>query len=105
MKLPKPLIWLILIVLYLGTLVLGLACIYYFTELVVNVILQLSTDPWDVNLVRYVAWLLLGIGFLIFFVATGEYHVKYAGQKRSWRTLGITYAVEAIILILAYFFA
>ena len=111
MKLPKPLLWLILIVLYLGTLALGLACIYYLSELVVNLILQIAdnvgvvTLEWDVSLARSVMMLLLGIGFLVFFIATGEYHRKNPGQKKSWQLFGITYAVEAIILILAYFFA
>jgi hypothetical protein len=111
MKVPKPLLWLIFIVLYLGSLALGLACIYYLSELVVNLIVQIAENAgsvtlgWDVSLARSVMMLLLGIGFLVFFIASAEYHRKNVGQNESWRLFGITYDVEAIILILAYFFA
>jgi len=39
---------------------------------------------------------------VIFMIATGEYHYRHYGTKRSWRLFGWTLAIESAILGLAY---
>jgi hypothetical protein len=46
--------------------------------------------------------LFLAIGFLIFLIASTEYHRKRIGRPESWRLFGWTIAVELAIVILYY---
>jgi membrane protease YdiL (CAAX protease family) len=46
--------------------------------------------------------LLLAILFLVFVIATTEYHRKRIGQRESWRLFGWTIASEVSIFILYY---
>ena len=45
---------------------------------------------------------LLGLAFLIFTIATSEYHRKRVGTRESWRLFAWTIAVEVSIIILYY---
>ena len=45
---------------------------------------------------------LLGLGFLIFIVATSEYHRKHAGTRQSWRLFAWTIGVEIGLIVLYY---
>ncbi|HEU0294873.1 MAG TPA: hypothetical protein VFR47_19175 [Anaerolineales bacterium] len=45
---------------------------------------------------------LLGLAFLIFIVATSEYHRKHVGTRESWRLFAWTIGVEIGITILYY---
>jgi len=45
---------------------------------------------------------LLGLAFLIFIVATSEYHRKHVGTQKSWRLFAWTIGVEIGITILYY---
>lgn len=45
---------------------------------------------------------MLGLAFLIFIVATSEYHRKHAGTRQSWRLFAWTIAVEISLIILYY---
>src|SRR5262245_40759630 len=45
---------------------------------------------------------LLGVAFLIFIIATSEYHRKNAGTRESWRLFTWTIAIEISIILLYY---
>jgi hypothetical protein len=45
---------------------------------------------------------LLGLAFLIFIIATSEYHRKHVGTRGSWRLFAWTIGVEIGITILYY---
>jgi hypothetical protein len=45
---------------------------------------------------------LLGLGFLIFVVATSEYHRRYVGTRRSWRLFAWTIGIEIGLIIIYY---
>lgn len=49
------------------------------------------------------AWFLLGIGYLVFLVFTGEYHFERLGKPASWALFVKTFVVQAIILAIGYF--
>jgi hypothetical protein len=45
---------------------------------------------------------ILGLAFLIFIIASTEYHFKHGGKPESWRLFGWTLGVEAAVIILYY---
>ena len=45
---------------------------------------------------------LLGLGFLIFIVATSEYHRKHVGTRQSWRLFAWTIGIETGLTIVYY---
>ena len=45
---------------------------------------------------------LLGLGFLIFIVATSEYHRKHVGSRQSWRLFAWTIGIETGLSIIYY---
>ena len=45
---------------------------------------------------------LLGLGFLIFIVATSEYHRKHVGTRQSWRLFAWTIGIEIGLTIIYY---
>lgn len=51
----------------------------------------------------HITVLILGIGVVVFAIATGEYHSRHAGTSRSWRLFGWTFGVQLAIFMLAYF--
>ena len=42
---------------------------------------------------------ILGALWLLFFLISSHYHLKYAGQGRSWRLFAWTVAVQILILL------
>jgi hypothetical protein len=49
------------------------------------------------------SWFLLGIGYPVFLVLTGEYHFERLGKPASWALFVKTFVVQAIILAIGYF--
>ncbi len=45
--------------------------------------------------------LVAGLAYIIFMVATSEYHFKHLGERASWMLLAKTVAVEAAIIVIA----
>jgi hypothetical protein len=39
---------------------------------------------------------------VIFLVATSEYHLKHLAEPNSWRIMGISIAIELLIILIAY---
>ena len=48
------------------------------------------------------SFVILGIGWLIFFLVTTHYHYKYAAARRSWKLFAWTIGVEGMILVIGY---
>ena len=82
--------------------VLGLQSIYYIKELFYLVFVGLGGGVPQAE--RFVPGLvfILAVIFLIFIVATTEYHMKKVGRPESWRLFGWTLAIEIGILIIYY---
>lgn len=55
------------------------------------------TDALRISIV-----LVFAVCFVIFLVASTEYHFKHFGQPKSWRILGITVGVQLLIIAIAY---
>ena len=93
---------LLAIILWLITFSLGLNGIYIVKELyyLIQVSLGGSIKQAESSVPALVFFLTLG--FLIFIVASTEYHVKRVGSPESWKLFGWTIAVEVSLVILYY---
>jgi hypothetical protein len=45
----------------------------------------------------------MGLASLVMIIGTGEFHLKYYGQSKSWQLFTRTIAVEVSILVLALY--
>ena len=90
------------VVLWIISAVLGLQSIYYIKELFYLIYVSLGGGIPQAE--RFVPALvfILALLYLVFIVATTEYHIKRVGRPESWRLFGWTIAVELSILILYY---
>ncbi len=92
------------LILWLASIALLIADIYFVRELFFAIYARFSTDAavallWG-NIIVIVAAVLV-VGFII---ASGEYHRKHHGKPRSWRlfawTFGVGLAIPALALLL-----
>lgn len=92
------------LILWLASIALLIADIYFVRELFFAIYARFSTDAavallWG-NIIVIVAAVLV-VGFII---ASGEYHRKHHGRPRSWRlfawTFGVGLAIPALALLL-----
>ena len=92
----------IAIFLWLLTFGLGLEGINVFGKLVGLIVVSFGGDVRTVSAISPWLTFLLGIIFLLFIIATTEYHMKRIGRRESWRLFGWSIAVEVSIIILYY---
>lgn len=90
------------IFLWLVTFVLGLNGMYLLLQIFYLVYGALGGSLLDAERMGLGLVFLLGLAFLIFFIATSEYHRKRVGTRESWRLFAWTIAVEISIIILYY---
>ena len=92
----------IAIFLWLLTFGLGLEGINVFGKLVGLIVVSFGGDVGTVSAISPWLTFILGILFLLFIIATTEYHLKRIGRRESWRLFGWSIAVEVSIIILYY---
>lgn len=90
------------IILWLVTFGLGLQSIYTVKELYLLITMRLGGNM--VTAEEYALGLIfvLALAFLIFIIASTEYHLKRVGKPESWRLFAWTLGVEIGLLILYY---
>jgi hypothetical protein len=93
---------LVAILLWLITFVLGLNAMYLLLQIFYLVFGAVSGGTGRAERFAPGLVFLLGLGFLIFIIATSEYHRKHVGTRGSWRLFAWTIAVEVSIIILYY---
>lgn len=96
-------ITLLAILLWLISFVLGLQSIYSLIQLyfLIKALLgggEVQIDPSSTLVMAF----FLGLVFLVFIVASTEYHWKHMGVRRSWLLFAWSIAVEGSIIILYY---
>jgi hypothetical protein len=98
---------------WLTTLGLGLLDIYVFQFITLSLYARLflkvglNTTPIDVataNTLRIATVLIGAVLYVIFLIATSEYHFKHLAKPSSWRILGITAGIELVIILIAMIF-
>jgi len=93
---------LLAIVLWLVSFGLGLQGIYILTQIVALIYVSLGGSIDAAERSVLVLAFFLALGFLIFIVASTEYHLKRIGKPESWRLFSWTIAVELSLLVLYY---
>src|SRR5687767_3000567 len=93
---------LLAIVLWLVSFGLGLQGIYILTQIVALIYVSLGGSIDAAERSVLVLSFFLALGFLIFIVASTEYHLKRIGKPESWRLFSWTIAVELSLLVLYY---
>jgi hypothetical protein len=90
------------IVLWLVSFGLGLEGIYILTQIFSLIYVSLGGSIDAAERFLLVLAFFLALGFLVFIVASTEYHMKRVGKPESWRLFGWTIAVELSLVILYY---
>lgn len=90
------------VVLWLVSFVLGLQSIYSLAQIIGLIQVRLGGSVEGAAMTSYGLVLFLALGFLVFIIASTEYHLKRVGKPESWRLFGWTIAVELSLLILYY---
>ena len=90
------------VVLWLVSFVLGLQAIYGLAQIIGLIQVRLGGSVKGAALSSYGLVFFLALGFLVFIIASTEYHMKRVGKPESWRLFGWTIAVELSLLILYY---
>lgn len=95
--------WKILaIVLWLFTVILGLACIDLGREIALRIYADFSLDPGPAALINWVIIFVLAICWLSYTIGAGEYHWKHVGESSSWTIFAWAVAIELLIMILYF---
>jgi len=90
------------IVLWLISFGLGLQAIYTLTQIIALIRVRLGSSVQEASMSSLGLVFFLALGFLVFLIASTEYHIKRVGRPESWRLFGWTIAVELSLLILYY---
>ena len=88
--------------LWLVTFGLGLEAIYLVKEIFYLIYTRLGGGIDQAERFALGLVFVLALFFLVFIIATTEYHRKRVGRPESWRLFGWTIAVELSIIILNY---
>jgi hypothetical protein len=103
---PKPLktkhvaVGLLVFVLWLATIVIAIVEVYFVQSIVVNIYARFGDDFGTGVVLRNFTAVIAGIICMIVVVATGEYHLRHAGQPSSARLFAWTIGAELAIYLL-----
>lgn len=92
------------IILWLLSFGLGLEDIYAVKELVTLLFLSQSKNLAVATNAGLSSVYILGLAYLIFIIASTEFHVKRFNTPRSWRLFAWNFAVEILIYVLYIIF-
>ena len=88
------------IVLWFLSFGLGLEDIYAIKELITLAFLSLSKDLAQATNAGLMTVYITGLAYLVFLIASTEYHSKHYSTPKSWRLFAWTFGVEIGIYIL-----
>ncbi len=92
------------LVLWLVTVGLGIADIYFVREIFFAIFARFSTDGRTAALLGDLLVMVCAIVLVGFVVATAEYHRKRLGKRESWKlfiwTLGVELAIVLIVFLI-----
>jgi hypothetical protein len=99
-KAPRITTILLAVILWLVSFGLGLETIYNLKEICLYVSVLLGSSVQEATTFALILAYILGLAYMIFIIASTEYHTKHVGKPESWRLFGWTLAVEISIYIL-----
>lgn len=89
------------LILWLVTAALGVADVYFLREIFFAIYVRLSKDNAPALFWGDILVVLAAIGFVAFLIASGEYHRKHVGERKSWQLFAISLVVGLAIPIIA----
>ena len=96
------------VLVWAATLVGGILAIYVSQFIAMSIYVRFFLEgasyirPMDAetaNALRITTVLIATLIYVVFLIATSEYHLKRLGSRESWRLLGISVAVEVLIIL------
>lgn len=90
------------VLLWLLTFGLGLQGIYTVSQLYALFLVWRGSSVDQASMSSFGLVFFIAFGFLIFIIASTEYHLKRIGKPESWRLFGWTLAVELSLIVLYY---
>ena len=87
------------IILWLVSFALGLEDIYALKEIAMIIVMVLGGTPRGALNFATASVYVLAVIYLIFLIASTEYHFKHFNTPKSWRLFGWTLGVEIVIYI------
>lgn len=106
---PRALIGVAVAVLWLVTVLLGLFAVYNLhalSMLAFQAIKGHQFTPSDFNTGRLIGYLVIffgGLGWIATAILSGEYHLKHAGEVKSWKIIAWFLGIEILIIAVGYF--
>ncbi len=89
--------------LWLATAGLGLAAVYYLHSLSTLIYAILGgREFWVGSLIGQVSALIAGILWLVIIIITGEYYLKHAGEKKTWKIIAYVLGAELLIILIGF---
>lgn len=102
-KVKSTSILLLVAVLWLISAILGLIAVYYLRELTILIYALVGSRDYYIGvLTSQVVTIVGGLLWVIVIIGTGEYHLKHAGERKSWRIFAWTIGIELLIIALAF---
>jgi hypothetical protein len=99
----RPLTYIVTVLLWLGTALVGLYELFVMRELLYHVYVVLGgRDPGVAAALGVWGVLVLALVWIGAFIGGAEYHYQHVGERQSWRLFGWIIAIEVVILVLAY---
>jgi len=92
----------LMVLLWIVAFVLGLNSIYLLLQIFYLVYGAFGGSLSAAENFAPILLFLLGVGFLIFIIATSEFHRNHVGARKSWRLFAWTIGAELGITILYY---
>ena len=89
------------LILWLGMTIIGLYEIIVIREMLYRIYARFWHSYWAAVVLGQWAVIIMGALWLVFIIATGEYHYHHINQRSSWKLFGWTILTEAGILLIA----
>ena len=97
---------LLAVMLWLVSLILGLADIRFFYQIIVSIFARFwPSQYWTATLTANVSVVVLALVFIAVVIITSEFHYKHAGEPASWKLFAQTIGAELVIPVVAFFMA
>ncbi|MBE3145460.1 MAG: hypothetical protein IMZ61_16285 [Planctomycetes bacterium] len=95
---------LLAVLLWLISLILGLADIDFFYQIIVSIFARFwPSQYWAATLTANVSVVVLALVFIAVVIITSEFHYKHAGEPASWKLFAQTIGSELVIPVVAFF--
>ena len=99
-RLGRTPVYIVIGLLWLLSAALGFVSVYYFHELAILIYAAFIGKEYSIGvLVGQASAIIAALIALGAIIVTGEYHLKHAGQRKSWQILAWMLGIEVLIIV------